>query len=76
MPIDFVDLITRLGLLTATQNHFQDKPEGYKQFLRILLAYQREQTPIHEVYSQLTNLFHTAPHLLEGFEQFLPRSAA
>ncbi|KAI8624228.1 hypothetical protein F5Y19DRAFT_480871 [Xylariaceae sp. FL1651] len=60
----------------STQNRFQDKPEIYKQFLEILQTYQREQKPIQDVYAQVTNLFNTAPDLLEDFKQFLPESAA
>lgn len=52
------------------------QPETYKQFLDILQTYQREQKPIQDVYAQVTQLFHTAPDLLEDFKQFLPESAA
>jgi len=52
------------------------QPETYKQFLDILQTYQRESKPIQDVYAQVTQLFHTAPDLLEDFKQFLPESAA
>jgi paired amphipathic helix protein Sin3a len=41
-----------------------------------LQTYQRESKPIQDVYAQVTQLFHTAPDLLEDFKQFLPESAA
>jgi len=44
--------------------------------LEILQTYQRESKPIQDVYAQVTQLFSTAPDLLEDFKQFLPESAA
>jgi paired amphipathic helix protein Sin3a len=41
-----------------------------------LQTYQRESKPIQDVYAQVTQLFLTAPDLLEDFKQFLPESAA
>lgn len=58
------------------QNRFAHQPEIYKQFLEILQTYQRESKPIQDVYAQVTELFNTAPDLLEDFNQFLPESAA
>lgn len=39
-------------------------------------TYQRESKPIQDVYTQVTQLFNSAPDLLEDFKQFLPESAA
>lgn len=39
-------------------------------------TYQRESKPIQDVYAQVTELFKSAPDLLEDFKQFLPESAA
>lgn len=58
------------------KNRFAAAPEIYKQFLEILQTYQRESKPIQDVYAQVTQLFNTAPDLLEDFKQFLPESAA
>lgn len=58
------------------QNRFNQQPEIYKQFLEILQTYQRESRPIQDVYAQVTQLFSTAPDLLDDFKQFLPESAA
>ena len=58
------------------QNRFSNQPEIYKQFLEILQTYQRESKPIQDVYAQVTQLFNSAPDLLEDFKQFLPESAA
>jgi len=41
-----------------------------------LQTYQRESKPIQDVYAQVTQLFSSAPDLLEDFKQFLPESAA
>lgn len=58
------------------QNRFSQQPDVYKQFLEILQTYQRDVKPIQDVYFQVTELFSTAPDLLEDFKQFLPESAA
>ena len=58
------------------QNRFATQPEIYKQFLEILQTYQKESKPIQDVYAQVTQLFNSAPDLLEDFKQFLPESAA
>lgn len=58
------------------QNRFSSQPDIYKQFLEILQTYQRESKPIQDVYSQVTQLFKSAPDLLDDFKQFLPESAA
>lgn len=58
------------------KNRFATQPEIYKQFLEILQTYQRESKPIQDVYAQVTQLFSSAPDLLEDFKQFLPESAA
>lgn len=44
--------------------------------MEILQTYQRESKPIQDVYAQVTQLFISAPDLLEDFKQFLPESAA
>lgn len=72
-PVEFNHAISYVNKI---KNRFQDKPEIYKQFLEILQTYQREQKPIQDVYAQVTNLFNSAPDLLEDFKQFLPESAA
>lgn len=65
-----------MTLTTLGQNRFAQQPEIYKQFLEILQTYQRESKPIQDVYAQVTQLFISAPDLLEDFKQFLPESAA
>ena len=62
--------------MNELQNRFATQPEIYKQFLEILQTYQRESKPIQDVYAQVTQLFSSAPDLLEDFKQFLPESAA
>lgn len=62
--------------IDTVKNRFSSAPEIYKQFLEILQTYQRESKPIQDVYAQVTQLFNTAPDLLEDFKQFLPESAA
>ncbi|TVY44918.1 Paired amphipathic helix protein [Lachnellula subtilissima] len=72
-PVEFNHAISYVNKI---KNRFQDRPEIYKQFLEILQTYQRESKPIQDVYAQVTQLFNTAPDLLEDFKQFLPESAA
>ncbi|CAG8032053.1 unnamed protein product [Penicillium salamii] len=72
-PVEFNHAISYVNKI---KNRFSSAPEIYKQFLEILQTYQRESKPIQDVYGQVTQLFNTAPDLLEDFKQFLPESAA
>lgn len=72
-PVEFNHAISYVNKI---KNRFASAPEIYKQFLEILQTYQRESKPIQDVYAQVTQLFNTAPDLLEDFKQFLPESAA
>ncbi|KAK5937991.1 Transcriptional regulatory protein sin3 [Knufia obscura] len=72
-PVEFNHAISYVNKI---KNRFAQQPEIYKQFLEILQTYQRESKPIQDVYSQVTQLFISAPDLLEDFKQFLPESAA
>lgn len=67
---------TRFTDSVEFQNRFASQPDIYKQFLEILQTYQRDLKPIQDVYAQVTQLFSSAPDLLEDFKQFLPESAA
>lgn len=70
------DLLREIHRSKDLQNRFAQQPEIYRQFLDILQTYQRESKPIQDVYAQVTQLFSSAPDLLEDFKQFLPESAA
>ncbi|KAJ4669681.1 Transcriptional regulatory protein sin3 [Exophiala dermatitidis] len=72
-PVEFNHAISYVNKI---KNRFAQQPEIYKQFLEILQTYQRESKPIQDVYAQVTQLFVSAPDLLEDFKQFLPESAA
>ncbi|KAL7273296.1 Transcriptional regulatory protein sin3 [Rhizina undulata] len=72
-PVEFNHAISYVNKI---KNRFAQQPDIYKNFLEILQTYQRENKPIQDVYSQVTQLFHSAPDLLEDFKQFLPESAA
>ncbi|KIW92873.1 uncharacterized protein Z519_06722 [Cladophialophora bantiana CBS 173.52] len=72
-PVEFNHAISYVNKI---KNRFAQQPEIYKQFLEILQTYQRESKPIQDVYAQVTQLFISAPDLLEDFKQFLPESAA
>ncbi|KAL8720502.1 MAG: hypothetical protein Q9225_002655 [Loekoesia sp. 1 TL-2023] len=72
-PVEFNHAI---GYVNKIKNRFSYQPDIYKQFLEILQTYQRDLKPIQDVYSQVTELFSSAPDLLEDFKQFLPESAA
>ncbi|KAL6243476.1 Transcriptional regulatory protein sin3 [Rhinocladiella similis] len=72
-PVEFNHAISYVNKI---KNRFAQQPEIYKQFLEILQTYQRESKPIQDVYAQVTQLFLSAPDLLEDFKQFLPESAA
>ncbi|KAI4091009.1 MAG: hypothetical protein LQ344_004390 [Seirophora lacunosa] len=72
-PVEFNHAI---GYVNKIKNRFSQQPDIYKQFLEILQTYQRDLKPIQDVYAQVTQLFSSAPDLLEDFKQFLPESAA
>ncbi|KAL8704550.1 MAG: hypothetical protein Q9201_002285 [Fulgogasparrea decipioides] len=72
-PVEFNHAI---GYVNKIKNRFSQQPDIYKQFLEILQTYQRDLKPIQDVYTQVTQLFSSAPDLLEDFKQFLPESAA
>ncbi|KAF2858742.1 hypothetical protein K470DRAFT_300639 [Piedraia hortae CBS 480.64] len=72
-PVEFNHAISYVNKI---KNRFSTQPDIYKQFLEILQVYQRESKPIQDVYGQVTDLFKTAPDLLDDFKQFLPESAA
>jgi histone deacetylase complex regulatory component SIN3 len=70
-PAD-VDFHDAINYVNEIKNHYSQRPEVYRSFLDILHSYQREQHTIDEVYDQLRGLFQDAPHLLQGFQMFLP----
>ena len=72
-PVEFNHAINYVNKI---KNRFSQQPDIYKNFLEILQTYQRESKPIQDVYSQVTQLFSSAPDLLEDFKQFLPEPAA
>jgi histone deacetylase complex regulatory component SIN3 len=74
-PKGSVECDHALSYVNKIKNRFQSQPDIYKQFLEILQIYQRESTPLQNVYAQVVNLFNSAPDLLEDFKQFLPESA-
>jgi hypothetical protein len=51
-------------------------PRDIEAILEILQTYQRESTPIQDVYSEIKNLFSSAPDLVVEFKQFVPESVA
>ena len=73
-PLD-VEFSQAINYVNKIKTRFADQPDVYKNFLEILQTYQREQKPIHEVYSQVAILFQNAPDLLDDFKKFLPESS-
>ncbi|BGP46609.1 hypothetical protein JCM10450v2_002456 [Rhodotorula kratochvilovae] len=61
-----------INYVNKIKNRFAKDPETYKTFLEILQTYQKDQRPIQEVYTQVTELFKEAPDLLDEFKAFLP----
>lgn len=62
--------------MNKIKNRHTHTPIIYKQFLEILQTYQRESTPLQDVYAQVTDLLEAEPDLIEDLKQFLPESAA
>lgn len=67
-----VDMGVALRYVNMVKERYANAPEIYKQFLEILQTYQRESTPMKDVYAQITFLFNSAPDLIEDFDQFMP----
>ncbi|KAL7919772.1 hypothetical protein ACQKWADRAFT_300391 [Trichoderma austrokoningii] len=65
-----------VGLRNKVKLHFSDEPEIYQQFLEIIQTWQREKTPIPDVYTQLSTLFNSAPDLLEDLKISFPQEDA
>jgi histone deacetylase complex regulatory component SIN3 len=72
-PVEFDDA---LAYVNRVKNRFLDQPEKYRQFLEILQLYQQESKTIQDVYSEISNLFDSAPDLVARFIQFMPDTAA
>lgn len=58
--------------VTKIRNRFSQEPETYRQFLKILHTYQKEQKGIKEVLEQVSQLFADHSDLLMEFTYFLP----
>ena len=63
-------------MLTAYQERYMSEPEKYRQFLKIVQAYQIEDRPLKEVYTSVASLFSSAPELVEDFKLFLPAGSS
>ncbi|KAL8279107.1 hypothetical protein RQP46_008565 [Phenoliferia psychrophenolica] len=61
-----------INYVNKIKNRYTNEPETYKAFLEILHTYKKEARPIQEVYTQVTELFQSAPDLLHEFKAFLP----
>ena len=58
------------------KSRFADQPHIYLRYLEILRTYQRESSPVREIYIQIGELFKTAPDLVQEFKRFLPVNAS
>ena len=70
-PVEFDDALKYINKI----KHRFDDQDTYKQFLEILQTYQRESTPIVDIYAQVVDLIKSAPDLVEEFKQFMPETA-
>jgi histone deacetylase complex regulatory component SIN3 len=68
-PVEFNHAIS---FVDKVKYRFYDQPDIYEQFLKILVNYERESTPIQDVYAQVIHLFNSAHDLIEDFKQFIP----
>ncbi|KAI1109768.1 prion-inhibition and propagation-domain-containing protein [Nemania sp. NC0429] len=72
---DDMNIAQAQAYVNEIKSRFIERPEIYRQFLEILQSYQRDLTPIQDVYGQITSLFESQPDLQKGFKRFLPGSA-
>src|SRR5690606_24901791 len=61
-----------ISYVTQIRNRFANEPDIYRQFLKILHTYQKEQRGIKDVLEQVSILFADHPDLLMEFTYFLP----
>ena len=61
-----------ISYVTTIRNRFQNEPDTYRAFLKILHTYQKEQKGIKDVLEQVSLLFADHPDLLMEFTYFLP----
>ncbi|KAF8244604.1 hypothetical protein K440DRAFT_609178 [Wilcoxina mikolae CBS 423.85] len=65
-----------VNFVNKVKSLYSQQTEVYKNVLGILQKYQRESISIQDVYSQVTQLLHEVPDLLQDFEEFFPVSLA
>jgi histone deacetylase complex regulatory component SIN3 len=68
-PVEFDHAI---NYVTTIKKRFANQPDTYKNFLKILHTYQKEQRGIKEVLDEVSELFSDHPDLLQEFTYFLP----
>lgn len=61
-----------ISYVTTIRNRFQNEPDTYRAFLKILHTYQKEQKGIKDVLEQVSQLFADHSDLLMEFTYFLP----
>ncbi|KIJ54309.1 hypothetical protein M422DRAFT_241559 [Sphaerobolus stellatus SS14] len=62
--------------INRIKTRYADEPERYKRFLEILQDYQKEERHLPDVYTDINELFHDAPELVDEFHMFLPTPTA
>ena len=71
-PVQQLQQQHAIAYVTTIRNRFQNEPETYRAFLKILHTYQKEQRGIKDVLEQVSHLFAEHPDLLMEFTYFLP----
>lgn len=67
-PVEYEEAIS---LVNAIKRRYSRTPKVYRQFLKTLQRYQRENQPFMEVYPKIFRLFSSEPDLIEGLKRFL-----
>jgi histone deacetylase complex regulatory component SIN3 len=62
-----------LDFLEQVKRQFTDKPMVYNQFLDIMREFKNQTVDTPGVIERVKELFHDAPHLVYGFNSFLPQ---
>ena len=71
-PVQQMQQQHAISYVTTIRNRFQNEPDTYRAFLKILHTYQKEQRGIKDVLEQVSQLFAEHPDLLVEFTYFLP----
>ena len=67
------DIKEAMNYMSKVKTRFTHEPEIYQGFLELLQSYQKGSKPLRDVFPEVTQLFRSAPDLVQEFRRFLPK---